>query len=192
MFLYFLLYVQYNIMVYVVEISFSTKANKSIQSLVDELDELCCLYNCIEKYHLTETEDVKYNYNTVYVYCCKFELESNMETETQTTHASNISSFTKFLKQLKKYKRYSVDAICMEDVKTDIIYLSPHYLRSHMDNTERKKYIESQRARSYSETDYMILKPFVGELNKYNKEFVDEHSNQLKISYDDYLKMTEK
>ena len=178
-------------MVYVVEISFSTKANKSVQTLVEELDDLCCRYNCIEKYHLTETQDRKYNYNTIYVYSCKFDANTNMDTNTQYTATNDISDVTNFLKQIKKYKYYSVDTICMEDVKTDIIYLSPHYLRSHMDKTERTKYIENQRRRSYSETDYMILKPFVSELSKYNKEFIDEHRNQLKIAYDDYLKMSE-
>ena len=49
-------------MVYIAELSFSTKKTKNVGSTLKFLDELCDYHNCIEKYHITETKGKKYNY----------------------------------------------------------------------------------------------------------------------------------
>ena len=67
--------------------------------------------------------------------------------------------------------------------------MSPHYLRT-ISKDQRKQYIQEQRQRSYTETDYLILKEFVHEISKYNREFVEENNTRFIISFDEYLKMT--
>ena len=74
-----------------------------------------------------------------------------------------------------------------DTIKCNVIYMSPYYLRK-MPKEERRSFITQQRTRSYSESDYMIMKQFTKEISKYNNEFV-ENKLQFQISYSDYLKL---
>tara|TARA_Y100001980_G_C14446706_1_gene231494 strand:- start:118 stop:639 length:522 start_codon:yes stop_codon:yes gene_type:complete len=170
----------YNIMVYIIEISFSTKKNSKIQSLLNDLNEIANKYNCIEKYHITETKEKKYNYETIYIFCCKFNSEND--------NKHNIMNINNFIKTIKKYKNVTIDTVQDENNITNILYVSPYYLKTMM-YEERDEYIMKQRKRRYSETDYLILKEFKSEISKYNSEFVMNNNDKFNMSFNDYLKM---
>jgi hypothetical protein len=170
-------------MVYIAELSFTTKKTKNVDGTLKYLDELCDYYNCIEKYNITETKSKKYNYETLYIYTCKFQ-----DNDDNTVDNTNIIRFSDFIKDIKKNKDFNIDIITTDDIRCNIIYMSPYYLRT-MCKEERNDYIINQKKRRYSETDYFILKQFTSELSKYNKEFVKENSNKFSMSYDEYLKM---
>ena len=171
-------------MVYIAELSFTTKKTKNVDGTLKYLDELCDYYNCIEKYHITETKLKKYNFETLYIYTCKFS-----DYDDNKADKNNIILFSEFIKDIKKNRDFNIDIITTDDIKCNIIYVSPYYLRNMMCREERKDYIINQKKRRYSETDYFILKQFTSELSKYNSEFVNENSSKFNISYDEYLKI---
>ena len=200
-------------MVYAIELSFTTKQITSVDNMLTRLEDLCDYYDCMEKYHITETRGEKYNYDTIYVFSCTFDCDTKdpiaetIYSQSDRNETSSISSIPEipefpkfpeipeiptiqqFLKEVKKIKHLHVDSIINETYKPIIIYMSPHYLRS-IPKDQRKQYIEEQRQRSYTETDYLILKEFVHEISKYNKEFVEENNKRFIVSYDEYLNMT--
>ena len=57
----------FSIMIYIVELSFSTKKMSSIDTVLKMLDEICIKYNCIEKYYFSENKEKKYNYESIYI-----------------------------------------------------------------------------------------------------------------------------
>lgn len=170
-------------MVYIIEISFIAKKVASVECVLSELTKLGDWYNCIEKYHICESKSKKYNYDTVYVYTCKFNDEQD-----NSNNINCIYNFSEFIKEIKKRKIYNVDIITNEDIKCDIIYVSPYYLKNMM-YEERNEYIKTQRNRSYSETEYLILKQFKNELSKYNNDFVEKNASRFNMSYDKYLNL---
>ena len=197
-------------MVYAIELSFTTKQITSVDNMLTSLDNLCDYYDCVEKYHITETRSEKYNYDTIYVFSCKFEADIDTyddtdDSMTRTIYSQSdttdtpsvlpipeiptIPTIQQFLKEVKKIKHVHVDSIINETYKPIVIYMSPHYLRT-ISKDQRKQYIQEQRQRSYTETDYLILKEFVHEISKYNREFVEENNTRFIISFDEYLKMT--
>ena len=171
-------------MVYIAELSFSTKKTKNVGSTLKFLDELCDYHNCIEKYHITETKGKKYNYETIYIYTCKFNDNADGKRD-----INDIITFSNFIKDIKRHKDFNIDSITKDDIIFNILYVSPYYLRNMMCNEERKDYIKNQRKRRYSETDYFILKQFRSELLKYNDEFVKDNSKKFNMSYEEYLKI---
>lgn len=178
-------------MVYVVEITFNTKRCKSPLEALQSLDELCNKYECLDHYHITETRDRKYNYDSVYVYTCKFpDDEDSNDTNSLDTNIYNNINLTSFIKKVKSNKQYSIDVVFRDFVKLDIIYVSPYYLRNMM-HENRKDYLTRQRERSYSESDYFILREFKHELSKYNAEFVKKNESKFTMSYQDYLTILE-
>ena len=78
----------------------------------------------------------------------KFNIIRNDKFASSNSAFSSIGAFTNFIKS---------DYI---HINCDILYISPHYLRNMM-HEDRSNYIKTQRSRSYSETDYMILKNFI-------------------------------
>ena len=93
-----------------------------------------------------------------------------------------------FIKTIKKYKNVTIDTVQDENNITNILYVSPYYLKTMM-YEERDEYIMKQRKRRYSETDYLILKEFKSEISKYNSEFVMNNNDKFNMSFNDYLKM---
>ena len=176
-------------MVYVVEISFSTKSNKNVKGLADNLHVLCNKYNCIDKYNITETQEEKYNYNSVYVYCCKFDSDENDSNNEDENNSNNLFTFTEFLKQIQKHKEYKIDTVFEEDVKINVLYMSPYYIRNNMEKKDRSEYIKSQRARRYSETEYVILKSLMKKLIKEDHTKTYNYGENFNMSYNDYLNM---
>ncbi len=166
-------------MIYVIEISFSPKKTTSIESLLIELDEICERHNCLENYHICENIEQKNNYESLIVYSCKFELVEN--------NIKNIKNFKNFIKTIKLNKNLHIDLIMEDTIKCNITYVSPYYLKSKM-YKEKKYYIENQRKRAYSETDFIIMKEFIKELSKYNNELIEKNKPYFHISYDEYLK----
>ena len=164
-------------MVYLIEISFTTKGNSEISSLISRIEELCIVYTCMDNYHITEPRNEKYPNEHFYIFSCRFDIENK---------TNNISEINNFIKEIKRNKKLNVDIITNEDIKCDLLYVSPYYLKNIMCSDARKKYIETQRRRSHSETDYMILRQFRNELSKYNDTFVNGNDNMI-ISYETYL-----
>jgi hypothetical protein len=170
-------------MVYVIEISFSTKGCGSIEILINKLYHLSERYYCTDKHHMTEVTNDKYNNQYIYVFSCTFDVD-----DVHTLNdALNISNF---IKDVKKNRKFKIDMIRNEDIICDVIYVSPYYLRNMM-YEERANYIKNQRQRSYSETDYLILRQFKKELSEYNENFVVNNKNFI-MSYDAYIKMITK
>ena len=177
-------------MVYVVEISFCTKKTPYVDKTLYKINEICDRYECIDNYHIVETLGEKYNHDSIYVINCSFDSES------EDVNEDNIYyhiQFIEFLKEVKKNKEYNIDMVMNNNdnvVDCNVLYMSPYYLKN-MPKENKKSYIIAQQNRSYSESDYMILKEFTNELSKYNNEFVEKHL-KFKISYKDYLSILNK
>lgn len=180
-------------MVYVVEISFSTKRTKCVEKTLHNIETISDRYECINNYHIVENLGKKYNYDNIYVVNCSFESECESESVSGNGNANGNAiyyniNFIDFLKEIKKNKEYNIDMIMNNDTMyCNVIYMSPYYLKN-MPKEERRSFITQQRTRSYSESDYMIMKQFTKEISKYNNELV-ENKLQFQISYSDYLKL---
>ena len=192
-------------MMYVIEVSFSTKRVSSVDTMLKQLDALSSRYNAIEQYHITESKSQKYNLETIYVYCCKFDTSDiqHQQHQQHQQYQQHHSDIDKYVKAIKNTRHCYIDMIRDDTIRSRILYVSPYYLKS-MNSNEKTAYLTNQRQRSYSETDVQILRHLESEVTKYNKEFSVEslireptsftslNNNASVMSYEEYLEITKK
>jgi hypothetical protein len=131
---------------YEIEMSFDLRKHNDVTKLLGNAIELAEINNCERHFQFTETEGEvrrikKQNY--VLVFC--FEDE-------------RFEGMTNFLKQiLARYKRKIHIESIYEVNNHNLIYASSYYM-SLMEKEQKEDYKYRREKRSYSETDYFILR----------------------------------
>lgn len=141
--------------------------------------------------HTIQTTLEKYNIDKYYF---DFEIQDKNRIEQKgvyTVHFEenkiNILDIVKLLRQIKTISNVYLECVYRDNISCDIIYASKFYLKN-MDKFYQQKYIENKRIRSYSETEFEILKA-IHSIFKNNKNFF---KNDAPKTFVEYLKLCEK
>ena len=131
----------------------------------------------------------KYNNEKYYL---DFEIEDKKRTEQKGLYTiyfkenkTNIIEILKFLRQIKTVPNTYLECMYRDNISCDIIYASKFYLKN-MDNFYKEKYEKIKRERSYSETEFELLKG-IQSIFKNNKKYFK--NGDAPKSYNDYLKI---
>lgn len=121
-------------------------------------------------------------------YYLDFEIENRkrlQEKGVYTIHFEDndmtIKDILFFLRKIKKIPNTYLECIYRDNVRCDIIYASKYYL-SQMEMDTREMYNHGKKSRSYSETEFEILKG-IDIIFKKKKTF----KGSPPATYDDYL-----
>ena len=161
-------------------------------SIILELSFL--LYKVVSLHNIQETIQntiEKYNIEKYYL---DFEIEDKKRIEQKgvyTVHFEenkiNLLDIVKFLRQIKTIPNVYLECVYRDNISCDLIYASKFYLKN-MEKCYQQKYIQTKRIRSYSETEFEILKA-IQTIFRNNKNFF---KNEAPKNFEEYLKMCEK
>ena len=150
------------------------------------------LYKAVSIHDIQETIKTiieKYNNETYYL---DFEIEDKKRTEQKglyTIHfiedKRNIVEIIKFLRQIKTVPNTYLECMYRDNITCDIIYASKFYLKN-MDKFYKEKYEKIKRERSYSETEFELLKGIQSIFKNKKKYF---KNGDVPKSYNNYLKI---
>jgi hypothetical protein len=158
----------------IVELSFLMYKAVSLHNIQDTIQTIFEKYN-IDKYYFDfEIEDKK-RIEQKGVYTVHFQ-----------ENKINVLDIVKFLRQIKTISNVYLECVYRDNISCDIIYASKFYLKN-MEKGYQQQYIENKRMRSYSETEFEILKA-IQSIFKNNKNFF---KNDPPKTFGEYLKMCE-
>lgn len=148
----------------VYNINFSFDANKTnVSNLQNQLLDTAKIYDAQNLYFTYEENYMK---NKLIIYCI-FNL---------TFESNEIKNMTICINKIRNISKISLDCIFEESNIYKLIYASKGYLQS-IEKDSVSNYKKFHKERSYSETDFLILKS------------IQSKSNNCVMSYEDYLKL---
>lgn len=133
-------------MSYEIEMSFDLKKQKNVTKLLNATFDLADKNNCDRHFEFTECEGpVRKLRRQAYVLVFCF-------------YEEKLTEMTNFLKEIiEKYKKKIYIESIYEVEKHSLIYASPHYIQI-MEKDQRENYINKKQTKSFTETEYFILR----------------------------------
>jgi hypothetical protein len=152
------------------------------------------LYKTVSLHNIQDTIQTTFEKYNIDKYYFDFEIEDKKRIEQKgvyTVHFKenkiNLLDIVKFLREIKTISNVYLECVYRDNISCDIIYASKFYLKN-MEKSYQQQYIENKRVRSYSETEFEILRA-IQSIFKNNKNFFkNEHPPK---TFDEYLKMCE-
>ena len=133
-------------MSYEIEMSFDLKKQKNVTKLLNATFDLAEKNDCDRHFEFTECEgSVRKLRRQAYVLVFCF-------------YEEKLTEMTNFLKEIiEKYKKKIYIESIYEVEKHSLIYASSHYIQI-MDKDQRENYINKKQMKSFTETEYFILR----------------------------------
>jgi len=131
---------------YEIEMSLDLRKHKSVTKLIDSAQELADYYECERFYQFSECEgEVR-------------RLKRKAQVMVICFDEYKFEQMTNFLKDvISRYKKKIYIESVYDINKHNLIYASPYYM-SIMEKEQKDYYKERRTNRSFSETDYFILR----------------------------------
>jgi len=149
-------------MVYNINFSFDTNIS-NVSQLQNKLLDIAKVYDSQNVYFTYEENYIKNNLIITCVFNISFE-------------SNEIKNMTICINKIRNISKISLDCIFEENNTYKLIYASKGYLQS-IEKDSVSNYKKFHKERSYSETDFVILKS------------IQSKSNKCHMSYEDYLKI---